>query len=245
MIIVTGFPITSGELGENDGRRGAVRIGALRRALGKKAVLVTDPMSHRLVQAGARVACPDVDVKCVPVECAHSECAGILRVFEPDCVIAIERPGKGKDGHFHNSRGECIDALIADTDSLLDAQDAFTVGIGDGGNELGMGACRAQVEQHVLHGGLICADKPATFTLGAGVSNWWACGLCALMSDKAGRDLMPSDEQETDVLQAVLQAGAVDGVTRKQTLTVDSIAWEDNLRILQQVRELTAGEGRA
>lgn len=236
VLIVTGFPITGCGIGETDGPPGAVNLAALFRALGKEVCLVTDPLSEALVRAGRDLLCPDVPVECTPLVGGGDFCRALLGRFNPTHVIAIERPGKGRDGHFHNACGECIDAMIADTEPLLRDAQAVTIAIGDGGNELGMGALRPYIEAGVPLGALVCADCPADYTLASGVSNWWGWGVAALLSLHLGRDLLPTDEQETALLSAVVQAGGVDGVTRRRECTVDSLSLEQNLEILRALR---------
>lgn len=238
VLIVTGFPITGCGIGETDGPPGAVNLAALFHALGKKVCLVTDPLSQALVAAGRDLLCPGVLLECVPLEGGGDFCRALLARFDPTHVIAIERPGKGRDGHFHNARGEFIDDMAADTDPLLRGGRAVTIAIGDGGNELGMGALRSYIEAGVPHGALVCADQPADYTLAAGVSNWWGWGVAALLSLHLDRDLLPSDEQEQALLSAVVNAGGVDGVTRRREYTVDSLSLEQNLAVLRALRAL-------
>lgn len=236
--VVTGFPITGCGVGETDGPPGAVNLAALLHRLGKEVCLVTDPLSERLVRAGAALRCPGVPVEVAPLEGGEVFCRALLARFQPTHVIAIERPGKGADGHYHNARGECIDAMVADTEALLRDAGAVTVAIGDGGNELGMGALRRDIESKVSLGPLVCADCPADYTLVSGVSNWWGWGVAALLSIRAGRDLLPGDDEERALLAAVVRAGGVDGVTRRQEETVDSLSLEENLDILRALRAL-------
>jgi hypothetical protein len=145
------------------------------------------------------------------------------------------------DGHFHNMRGIVIDQDIASTEALFSAG-IPTIGIGDGGNELGMGCYRPQIEASVPQGQLICAQQSALYPLAAGVSNWWGWGLAALLSRESGKMLVPTDEEETALLEAVLAAGGLDGVTKEPTMTVDNLTLAQHLEILSQVRGWLKGE---
>ena len=116
-----------------------------------------------------------------------------------------------------------------------------TVGIGDGGNELGMGCYRSWIQETVPHGDLICADRAADYPLAAGVSNWWGWGLAALLSAESGKALLPSDQEEIALLEAVLAAGGLDGVTKEPTMSVDNLTIEQHLQILNQVRDWLKG----
>ena len=54
-----------------------------------------------------------------------------------------------------------------------------STGIGDGGNELGMGKVLAAVRAHIVNGPLIAAVTPADHLITAGVSNWGGWALVA------------------------------------------------------------------
>lgn len=93
-------------------------------------------------------------------------------------------------------RGETIDDMITDSALFLSEARAFgaeTISIGDGGNEMGMGTYRHEIEAHVPCGKLICASEAADITLASGVSNWWSWGIAALLSLQAGLYLLPTE----------------------------------------------------
>ena len=104
---------------------------------------------------------------------------------------------------------------------------------------MGMGTFRREILAGVPHGELICTAEAADLTLASGVSNWWGWGIASLLSLELGRNLLPSDRTETELLRRVVAAGGVDGCTKKAELTVDALPLETHLRILQSVRELT------
>ncbi len=237
VFIISGFPVQrAGGKGETDGPVGTANLAAVLEQIGKKVTVITDEPSCAAMLAGCSIYAPSAEVLCVPKNGAQAFCYGLLKHRKPTHVIAIERPGRGADGHFHNFRGEYIDDLLADTDLLLYDKNTVTIGIGDGGNELGMGNFRDMIEQRVNHGEVICADAPADFTLTSGVSNWWGWGIRAVLSAITGRDLMPTDEQENKLLRAVVYNGCVDGVTGESQLTVDHLTQEENLRVLRELR---------
>ena len=237
-LVISGFPVQrAGGVGETDGPLGAVDIASCLTALGKKVTIVTDEGSCAAILTACEVAAPQAEVVCVPHRGAPAYCYQLIKHRRPTHIIAIERPGKGQDGHYHNARGELIDDLLADTDLLLYAKDVTTIGIGDGGNELGMGALRTYVERQVENGAAICAEATAGYTLTAGVSNWWGWGLCAVMSAITGRDLMPTEKREEKLLRAIVAQGCVDGITGQAELTVDHLSQEENLRVLRALRE--------
>ena len=238
IFIISGFPVQrAGGKGETDGPIGTANLAAVLELIGKKVTVITDEPSCAAMLAACSIYAPSAEVLCVPKQGAQAFCYGLIKHHKPTHVIAIERPGRGADGHFHNFRGEYIDDLLADTDLLLYDKNTITIGIGDGGNELGMGNFRNMIEERVNHGDVICADAPADFTLTSGVSNWWGWGIRAVLSAVTGRDLMPTDEQENKLLRAVVSNGCVDGVTGEAVLTVDHLSQEENLRVLRELRK--------
>ena len=66
------------------------------------------------------------------------------------------------------------------------------------------------------------------YTICAGVSNWAGYGMSALLSAIAGENLMQPPEKLEAMLDAIVSAGAVDGVSGKQEATVDGleVGWE-------------------
>ncbi len=139
VIIVTGFPIKSCSIGETDGPCGAANIAYALTHLEKEVTIVTDVYSYDMVTAACALRAPSAQMACVPMKGAEAFCRCLLDEIRPTHVIAIERPGKSFTGHFYNMRGEIIDDMVADTELLLTGTNAVTIGIGDGGNELGMG----------------------------------------------------------------------------------------------------------
>ncbi len=236
-VIVTGFPIAGTGAGENDGPIGSAALCRALRLLGKEAYVVTDEISAGLVAACLKaLELPQECLYVLPMSVSLSEGATLTEKLAPDLVIALERPGKGEDGHFHNMRGEIIDNLVADTDWLLSLP-APSVGIGDGGNELGMGAVRDIVAANVANGSVSTAVKHADVTLVSGISNWWGWGLCALLSAECGRDVMTTEKQEKAMLKAIIEAGGVDGVLRLPSMSVDGVSLEENMAVHSALRK--------
>ena len=153
----------------------------------------------------------------IPEDASGDFIRDCIRSFRPTHFISLERPGKALDGHYHNMRGETIDDMITDSALFLSEARAFgaeTISIGDGGNEMGMGTYRHEIEAHVPCGKLICASEAADITLASGVSNWWGWGIAALLSLQASLYLLPTESQEAELLHRVVEAGGVDGAQR-------------------------------
>lgn len=68
----------------------------------------------------------------------------------------------------------------------------------------------------------------------AGTSNWGAYGITAHLSRLGRRDLLHTPALERRLVQACVEAGAVDGITRRREPSVDGLS----LEILTGVVEL-------
>ncbi|XP_053882193.1 D-glutamate cyclase, mitochondrial isoform X3 [Malaclemys terrapin pileata] len=102
-----------------------------------------------------------------------------------DHLIAIERAGMAADGNYYNARKVNIKHLVDPIDELFLAAHNIpgvtTTGIGDGGNELGMGKVKEAIRKHIKNGDVIACDVEADFAIVAGVSNWGGYAVaCAL-----------------------------------------------------------------
>ncbi len=231
-ILLTGFCVRDALIGETDGPSGTLALANALRQLGKEVVLVTDTYSEGLLAAGAAVygaAFPTLIIS-LPQDDADRQITALLARVSPTHVVSIERPGTANDGHLYSMRGETLDDLVPKADRFLlsDFQCPYrTIAVGDGGNELGFGGLRAALKDKVAHGELIFCSTPADYVIPAGVSNWGAYALVAALSLLAGKCLLRSPEHEHAVLEALCIAGAVDGCTKKNEISVDGLGWDD------------------
>ena len=242
VVILTGFPVRLGLhnfTGETDGPMGAANLAFAFESIGVPVWLLTDEEAYWVVNAAVtRRGC-----KCRPLMLPKYEAdefiAAQLDAIKPSHVLTIERPGKARDGHYHNMRGGIIDAMFVDASSIIEAareRGITTISIGDGGNEIGMGALAETIEKYVPHGEAICAREVADIALISGVSNWWGWGVSALLSRMYGINQFPSDDMERGMLHEMVLAGSVDGCTKKPEETVDKLPMEVHLGVLSNVR---------
>jgi hypothetical protein len=120
-----------------------------------------------------------------------------------------------------------------------------TIGIGDGGNEIGMGKVPWEViRRNIPYGDLIACRVPTDYLVVAGVSNWGAYALAAgvlLLRGKRPDPELFDVAQERKILQDMVANGPlVDGVTGKQTVTVDGLAFERYAEPLRRIGEIVA-----
>jgi len=106
-----------------------------------------------------------------------------------------------------------------------------TIGIGDGGNEIGMGKIPWDViRRNIPGGGLIACRVPTDYLIVAGVSNWGAYALAAGVSLLRGQPLnreLFDVERERRILRIMVEQGPlVDGVTGESAVSIDGLPFE-------------------
>jgi hypothetical protein len=232
VLIVSGFYIPSMGAGETDGPPGALAIGNALTSLEIEIAYATDTLNRPLFEA----------LRMAPL---FGDDPDLLERVNPTHLLSIERVGPAADGRCYNMRGEALSegaGNFGDLFRLAVARGLPTVGIGDGGNEIGMGRVAAEVARSVPNGARIACVVPTDFLIVAGVSNWGGYGLAGALSVLAERDLLPSADQARAAVLTIWRAGAVDGRTRKAEPTVDGLELEQSLRVLEAVREAATGD---
>ncbi len=238
VIIISGFPIAATNCGETDGPPGALNIAHALLRVDKKVLMISDDLNAPLFKAGQMVCAAQAEF--ISLNRGQAFDYRQISNFGADTIIAIERPGKAADGHFYSMRAQCIDDLIGDTESIYTDFSGYKIAIGDGGNELGMGNFKDLTAKFVHHGEQIAAVSKADIPLISGVSNWWGFGICALLSLHYGQNLLPAAQTEQHILEAILKAGAVDGIRHTGSLSVDNLDIHQYLEPLYKLRQLIA-----
>lgn len=136
-------------------------------------------------------------------------------------------------GRCHNMRGRDVDETAAALYLLFEDRPhaaVRTIGIGDGGNEIGMGGIPWQTRTSAIarpEAARIASRTATDWTILAGVSDWGAFALAAAVSMHRG-ELQPLAAWTADRIERLLQAAvtggpAVDGITRRAEPTVDGL----------------------
>ncbi len=226
VLIGTGFPVV--ETFETDGPVGSIALYGVLEKIGATPTIVCGrPLSAAL---GERYRVHEISVG--EHDRREQEAREALARFRPDAIVSIERPGQAADGGYYNMRGERISRYTACFDTFVNLCDCPTIAIGDGGNEIGMGKVAAALRELEIVPSVTSCDE----LIVADVSNWGAYGLIALLSRWRGRDFL-AEFDPREVLRYVSGLGSVDGVTRVNEPTEDSLDPGEGEAVIRQLRE--------
>ncbi len=230
VLIGTGFPVAG--TFETDGPVGAISLYRAFEACGATPIMVCgDPLASAL-EADYRIQ--KLPVGEMSTEERLRAADEILEKHAPQLVISIERPGQAADEGYYNMRGESITPHAASFDEIMKEAGCPSIAIGDGGNEIGMGNVRPALRSLDITPAVTRCSELVV----ADVSNWGGHALVSLMGWLEGKDLL-ADFDNVAILQYLSERGSVDGVTRDNTLTEDSLPAADGEAMLLELRKLT------
>lgn len=277
IVIATGFP-EGGGAPETDGPVGAAMLArAFFLGLGRETVIVIDEDWEEMMIATLRGAglCPmpfpesgkilpveylrPVYIRTVPKddEGCRSTCDALLEQTQPSLVISIERPGINAEGLYHGLGGRPLDGLVADLDYLFERANTLKIpfiGIGDGGNEAGMGVIAEDLRTFspkaaatgIPGRGGVATTRSADLLVVSNVSNWGATGVIAALSALLENPIIFHDaELEIRSIENCVNAGGVDGMFMAPEPAVDGIPareWEGLLRVFRSSVMRTLGD---
>jgi len=236
--VVTGFFVPVCGAPETDGPGGAVMLGRAISRIGKETAVFTDGLCLEAVKAcSASVGGPVV---------READGAEEILAFRPDLLVYVERLGRAEDGLYYNMRGEDVSATTAPLDgAALSGNGLKVLAVGDGGNEAGMGLFRGKLAE-LLPGYAPCLSVVGADTaLPVDVSDWGGYALASLMSLECGEWIGPEDRETGTMLDALVSAGAVDGVTRRSEPTVDGFPEGEHRHIIRELKELVISRLRS
>ncbi|PSL53897.1 uncharacterized protein DUF4392 [Saccharothrix carnea] len=258
VVVLTGFyiPTATPPLPETDGPLGAVQIASAVVALGGTARILTDSLSAPAIETVLRYAGLSLPVDIAPIPGEAGEKAyleweeELLATYTSPtspvtCMVSVERAGPAADGNVYNMRAIDISGYTAPLHRVFEHGPWTTIGIGDGGNEIGMGVLPAElVSQHVRHGSTIHCRVGCESLIVAGTSNWGAAGLVAATQivsasrNSAVASLLDPNWSIGALTALTSTRTAVDGVLQHPSPTVDGLDQERYTGILAQLAEL-------
>jgi hypothetical protein len=235
VFISTGFYIFSAQSSETDGPPGAIALGETLEKLGFEIIYITDKFSKDIISGMSS----EEKIIDFPIT-SHTESSKIandlIKDYDPKSIIAIERAGLSSDGKYKNFRGLDFSKYNAKIDYLFE-QHPSTIGIGDGGNEIGMGNYKDIIFE--LDNISICPSIiTTTQNIIASTSNWGAYGLIAGISKKFNKNLLPSVEKGKDLINQAYKLGAVEGMSGESKPWVDGRSLEEDKICLEKLNSL-------
>jgi D-glutamate cyclase-like protein len=250
VLIVTGFIVAEG-MPETDGPPGAAVLGRALRRLGAGVRYTTDAATLPTLAAALKALGEPVEAFAYPD--TADAAAEVLARERPTHLVSIERPGRGHGGDYLNARGVSVRPWNRPLDDMFllarritgragktgvsvprpshhrppsfraGRAPLATIGIGDGGNEIGMGNVRGALAREGALMARIASVVRVDHLVVAGVSNWGAYGIVAQLGRLTGGSLLHSPDDERRLIDACVAAGAVDGITRRAERTVDGL----------------------
>jgi len=254
VLIATGFPISRKLKPETDGPLGAMALAKIFDLLGYSIDIVTDRLYMRVIES--LLSLLKLRVKMIHIIPPQSEPYSkkldtLLDFSSFDLAVAVEAPAPNIAGIYHNMHGFDITPIAGNFGllfNILSSNNVMTIGIGDGGNEIGMGKIRKLLyEQDVVPFGRVCrcpckkgilSAVETDYLLSAATSNFGAYALCAILAAKFNLDFFPTLEDEEKMLRVAIESGAIDGITEKPELKVDGIPCETIKTVIEKMRDL-------
>ena len=229
---------------ETDGPLGALEVCMALRAVGGDAWLISDEHCAPVICAAAGDLLPEDRVLIAPhakpeFDAWFNMVIDLVKRHGIDTLVFIERVGPARDGRPRNMRGVDIAEWTAPL-SQLALLELHTIGVGDGGNEIGMGrVADYAISGVVAHGESIACTVAADQLVVAGTSNWGAHALVCAMRALGCPQVEPylGPDWHRAVLDAIVAAGGLDGVHMTNVPTVDGL---DPARYFGTVAQLSA-----
>ncbi|MGE5485114.1 MAG: glutamate cyclase domain-containing protein [Ignavibacteriales bacterium] len=231
--------------GESDGPLGAVVLGKSLELHGAKVTYlvereVTGVMEGLAAVIGAGCRCRALS--------REDESLNTALAAEFDAAVFIEKTGATKEGVYHlvtgTDRPGCDSSLVGFLNEMNESG-KLTIGLGDGGNEIGFGKIFEAARRIVPFGAeCLCPRKEGIVTamatkilFPACTSNIAAYAICAALSLVTGNpDLLHTPEAEISLIKATVPLNSIDGGSGMAREYVDGIPASVNAAIVEAMR---------
>ncbi len=220
--ITTGFILPEGV--ETDGINGAITMARFFNEMRANVFILAENEVIKILKEMTQFS---GKINFIPLSDAEK-----IKEMDFSMAIAIERPGIGEDGKYHDMHGNIISAQKID---FLFDERIPTIGIGDGGNEIGMGKIF-----HAIPDKKIASITKADEIVVGSVSNWGAYGIIASLSILTGKNYCHDGRVEKEMIKKCVDSGAIDGITRKREYSVDAIPSKIHQNIVDMLYNMVA-----
>jgi hypothetical protein len=195
----------------------------------------------------ARIACKDGSLAVVSMlpfttsdADASTEARRLLDEYDPSMFFSTERVGRATDGVYYSMRAIDYGMGRARIDVLFDEalkRKIPTVAVGDGGNEIGMGAIPEAVAAHVKFGETIAATTPADVLVTAACSNWGCNAIAAaIAARRKDARLLNTPELERQLLLRGVDVGLINSVHNIVDANVDGLHLDTHVAAVEMMR---------
>ena len=211
--LTTGFYVAG--YAETDGPVGTAMLALALSHLGFTPVILTDKFCEGFFEPLG------LQTRYLKINAGQEEMERLIDDDHPVGMISIERCGINSRNDYENMRGISIKENTAPCDDIFKMalqRGIPTVGVGDGGNEIGMGNVQEVIAQKLS---LVPCVVKCTYLVIASVSNWGAYGLCAALSVLTSQQLVQDIGWVEAFLNRTVEIGSVDGVTHERIAHVD------------------------
>ena len=232
IFIATGFYVAGHA--ETDGPPGALILCLILKKLGYIPVILTDKYCQNFFEK--------YDIKIIYMDIKMENENKInfiertIKEYNPKGMISIERCGLNTENKYANMRNISIDEHTAEIDLFFFFfyKKIPTIGIGDGGNEIGMGNLENIIKNNLE---LIPCKIKVDKLIISSVSNWGGYGLaaylCLLTKNKEFFESV--EETVKNYIKYIVSIGSVDGVTHDNKEKVDGNDIDIELNIIRSL----------
>ena len=235
VLIVTGFYISYANASETDGPAGSIALGRALKNIGFNVIYVTDKWSYSILKGITESKDRIVEFPVDNHENSKKFASKLIEELNPSLCISIERASLMGDGTYRNWKGEDVSEYNEKIDYLFNYY-KFSIGIGDGGNEIGMGNLNSEIKK--VEG---LPDNPATTEVNnliiSSCSNWGAYGLIAEISSILNKNLLISVDDAKELIIKSVDLGAVEGMSGDSVYAVDGRNLEEDSVCLSQLHD--------
>lgn len=240
--IATGALSPNLPAGENDGPFGTIVLANALAAIGAKVLLLADEPLFPVLRALAGAYERRFETLPLDLDEPHQH-AGMADTL--DALVCVERAGVNPAGVLHSMTGTSREGTRAKIDALVDrmnAQRKLTVGIGDGGNEIGFGLIRDRIQDLVPFGAVcrcpcgqgILTATATTYLYPVSVSNWGGYALAAALAVMTKNiSLAHTAEREREFFRIARAHDCRDGQLGKNAPYIDGMYAETSVSICQ------------
>jgi hypothetical protein len=225
--------------GENDGPMGAIILARALEKLGVDTTVFTEIEVLGPQRAFAELVGSQVPIVELLRDSAsqHSAIAA-----DYDIAITVEKAGGNREGLLHSINANPRSHTRANIDGVINSMNAagkLTVGIGDGGNEIGFGKVYDVAAEILPYGDTIVTTVATTYLYPVAISNWGAYALAAALAIGADRtDLVITPEEEEAMLNKAVELDCRDGGTGTAAFAVDGVSGASSMAYVQLLREV-------